>query len=91
VLWLGDLAQPGARDQVAAAAEPIVLSTLHSAKGLEFPTVVLAGLSWGEADQGKRMAAYVGMTRATRRLHVVVQESDALAEAARQAAETAAG
>ncbi len=63
------------QDQVADGEGAITLMTLHTAKGLEFPMVVLTGLEDGVfphvrslSDQGEleeeRRLCYVGMTRA---------------------------
>src|SRR5262245_60632024 len=55
--------------------DAVVLSTIHSAKGLEWDTVFLAGLEDGvlphvnaEDMEEERRIAYVGVTRARRRL-----------------------
>jgi DNA helicase-2/ATP-dependent DNA helicase PcrA len=60
--------------------EAVTLATLHSAKGLEWDTVHLVGLSEGlvpityaktfEAIDEERRLLYVGLTRARKRLHL---------------------
>jgi DNA helicase-2/ATP-dependent DNA helicase PcrA len=69
-------------DQSEGAADArVMMMTLHSAKGLEFPVVFIAGLEEGlfphsrssedEAElEEERRLCYVGMTRARRKLHL---------------------
>ena len=63
---------------------PIILLTIHSAKGLEFPQVIACGL-WKEGVQHEtgsdlvetnRKVAYVGFTRATESLKIITLESN---------------
>jgi hypothetical protein len=72
VFWLTNPEDKFAKDRLATATEPVVLSTIHSAKGLEFPYVVLCGV-WSEREELEvnRKLAYVGMTRATDHLAVI--------------------
>ena len=71
-------------DDVVEGSEYVVLMTLHSAKGLEFPNVYLAGLEDGlfpsymtitsdnadEEMEEERRLCYVGITRAMKRLTI---------------------
>ncbi len=73
-------------DRFDASADAVVLMTLHSAKGLEFPYVFLAGMEEGifpgmrsandpEAMEEERRLAYVGITRARRKLYLTCAET----------------
>ncbi len=75
-------------DGVESDNNKVLLMTLHSAKGLEFPVVYLAGMEDGifpsymsimdddpTAIEEERRLAYVGITRARRNLRSPVQSS----------------
>jgi DNA helicase II / ATP-dependent DNA helicase PcrA len=85
ISFLTDLALVADIDQVdeeeTKADDKIVLMTLHSAKGLEFPLVFLIGLEEGvfphsrslfeeEEMEEERRLAYVGITRAEKELYL---------------------
>ncbi len=70
-------------DSMSADEDRLILMTLHSSKGLEFPTVFLCGLedglfpSYMSIDSGdpadieeERRLCYVGITRAMRKLYI---------------------
>lgn len=73
-------------DNCDAEADSSVMMTLHSAKGLEFPVVFIAGLEEGvfpsiatmmnpdELNEERRLA-YVGITRAKEKLYITKAKS----------------
>ncbi len=73
-------------DNYDAEADSCVMMTLHSAKGLEFPVVFIAGMEDGlfpsiasisspdEIDEERRLA-YVGITRSKQRLYLLKTRS----------------
>jgi DNA helicase II / ATP-dependent DNA helicase PcrA len=86
--FLEDVALVADSDQVPDGEEHggvVTMMTLHTAKGLEFPTVFLTGMEEGvfphsrtmgeqEDIQEERRLAYVGLTRARQRLYVTRSE-----------------
>jgi DNA helicase II / ATP-dependent DNA helicase PcrA len=73
-----DLARVTAKSQTPAEM-PLTLSTIHSAKGLEWEVVYLIGLNDGQVPSAKsipkglseeRRILYVAITRAKRYLHL---------------------
>ena len=83
-LFLEEVALVSDADQIDESAGAVTLMTLHTAKGLEFPVVFLAGMEDGilpharsiESGDGEdmeeeRRLCYVGITRAKRRLYLV--------------------
>ncbi len=84
--FLAHAALEAGEQQADAYDEAVQLMTLHSAKGLEFPLVFLAGLEEGlfphslsaedpDRLEEERRLCYVGMTRAMRELYVSHAES----------------
>ena len=85
-VFLDSAALDAGEGQADEYEDAVQLMTLHSAKGLEFPQVVLAGLEEGlfphkmsldEADglEEERRLAYVGITRAMEKLVITYAES----------------
>lgn len=73
-------------DNYDASSDSVVMMTMHSAKGLEFPVVFLPGFEEGifpgmqvlfnpqEIEEERRLA-YVAITRAKEELHIVTADS----------------
>lgn len=80
--FLEEVALVSDTDNYDADADAVVLMTIHSAKGLEFPTVFLPGLEEGifpglmsinsdEEIEEERRLAYVAITRAKQKLFIL--------------------
>lgn len=74
--WVTDPDEPGNRDEAGSTDQPVIVSTIHSAKGLEFPKVVVCGLGGRSDDSSEALVSarkllYVGYTRAIDELSVV--------------------
>ncbi len=86
VFRLADPHRRDAKEEFIHADSPVILSSIHSSKGLEFPHVVMCGV-WtdrGDADVNRRLV-YVGMTRAMESLVVISTEGHPLASDLRSA------
>jgi DNA helicase-2/ATP-dependent DNA helicase PcrA len=86
VAFLAHATLESGETQAGTGDDCVQLMTLHSAKGLEFPTVFLVGLEEGlfpsehsafDADRlpEERRLCYVGLTRAMQRLYLTHAES----------------
>ncbi len=74
VFWMTDPKDKQAKDRLAETRETVILTTIHSSKGLEFPSVVLFNLENPREDvETNRKLIYVGMTRAMDHLTVVAR------------------
>ena len=84
--FLSHAALEAGEGQADAFTDAVQLMTLHSAKGLEFPMVFMAGVEEGifpskmaleEGDrlEEERRLCYVGMTRAMEQLYITYAES----------------
>ncbi|HMM49123.1 MAG TPA: UvrD-helicase domain-containing protein [Miltoncostaeaceae bacterium] len=86
--FLEQVALQADADQIDAASGTVTLMTIHNAKGLEFDTVIIAGLEEGlfpharadspEALEEERRLFYVGLTRARRSLTLTHATSRAI-------------
>jgi DNA helicase-2/ATP-dependent DNA helicase PcrA len=83
--FLTQAALEAGEGQAGAGEDSVQLMTLHSAKGLEFPLVFIAGMEEGlfphqrsaddpEGIEEERRLAYVGMTRAKQTLYLCYAE-----------------
>ena len=83
--FLEEIALVSDIDKYDESADAVVLMTVHSAKGLEFPVVFIAGMEEGvfpsehvnedpsELDEERRLA-YVAITRAKERLYITASK-----------------
>ena len=81
--FLNEISLVSDLDSYEEGSDAVVLMTVHSAKGLEFPTVFIAGFeeglfpssqSFSEGDKGleeERRLAYVAVTRAKKELYLL--------------------
>jgi hypothetical protein len=77
--WVADPDTPKNKDCVGIVDEPVILSTVQSAKGLEFKTVIVCGLGMKSDMTTARKLLYVGFTRAVDHLEVITANSSPFA------------
>ncbi len=82
--YLNWLATFDLQDEIKAEPENLLLMTIHASKGLEFPTVIIAGLNEGifpskqairnhDEMESERRLAYVAITRAENLLILTIR------------------
>lgn len=70
-----DPQNPANKMLAGSTDEPVILSTIMLAKGLEFPNTIVCGLGVRDDPLTARKLLYVGFTRAVDRLAVVTTKS----------------
>ena len=90
--YLDWLATFDVQDEIKCEIEGITLSTIHAAKGLEWPVVIVAGCNEGiiparpndpDEIEGERRLMYVAMTRAMDQLMLTVRPTESIDAAGR--------
>jgi hypothetical protein len=77
VFWTHETSK--AKAEIGSSDEAVVVSTIASAKGLEFPQVVVAGLAQSVPHEDVRKLLYVAFTRAIDELTVVADRTSPFA------------
>lgn len=77
--WVTDPDNQKNKGYVGSIDEPVVLSTVKSAKGLEFKDVIVCGLGKKSDMTTARKLLYVGFTRAVDELEVITANSSPFA------------
>ncbi len=82
--WVTDPSEAANKDHAGLIDEPIIVSTVHSAKGLEFPSVIMCGLGGSSGEHADnttaRKTVYVGFTRALDDLSVITTADNVFAD-----------
>jgi hypothetical protein len=87
-LWVTDPRHRENRNHAGSTVAPVIVSTIQSAKGLEFPHVIVCGVGARDDDLvTARKLLYVGFTRAVDHLTVVATADSPFRKDVEQAAE----